>query len=154
MPNAKVLEQKQQLVAELSEKLGAAVTGVIVDYKVQQEGEKFNYWRSLKDFVKNRAAMSFTLVSIFQLLTMAFMTNASSLFIQQTFPNFASMSGIVSLLGFVPTFFVIPFVGKLVRKFGMEGITNEDISAKYENGVLLVTIKKPEEKKASKIEIQ
>ena len=33
MPNAKVLEQKQQLVVELSEKLNAAVTGVIVDYK-------------------------------------------------------------------------------------------------------------------------
>ena len=33
MPNAKVLEQKQQLVAELSEKLNAAVTGVVVDYK-------------------------------------------------------------------------------------------------------------------------
>ncbi|MBP3706492.1 MAG: 50S ribosomal protein L10 [Clostridia bacterium] len=33
MPNAKVLEQKQQLVAELSEKLSKAVTGVIVDYK-------------------------------------------------------------------------------------------------------------------------
>lgn len=33
MPNAKVLEQKQQLVASLKEKLDAAVTGVVVDYK-------------------------------------------------------------------------------------------------------------------------
>lgn len=33
MPNAKVLEQKQQIVAELSEKLNAAITGVVVDYK-------------------------------------------------------------------------------------------------------------------------
>ena len=33
MPNAKVLEEKQKLVAELKEKLDAAVTGVIVDYK-------------------------------------------------------------------------------------------------------------------------
>lgn len=33
MPNAKVLEQKQQIVADLSAKLNAAVTGVIVDYK-------------------------------------------------------------------------------------------------------------------------
>ena len=32
MPNAKVLEQKQQLVAELSEKIAIAVTGVVVDY--------------------------------------------------------------------------------------------------------------------------
>ncbi len=32
MPNAKVLEQKQQLVAELSEKIAKAVTGVVVDY--------------------------------------------------------------------------------------------------------------------------
>lgn len=33
MPNAKVLEQKQQLVAELTEKLNGSIAGVIVDYK-------------------------------------------------------------------------------------------------------------------------
>ena len=33
LPNAKVLEAKKQAVAELSEKLGAAITGVVVDYK-------------------------------------------------------------------------------------------------------------------------
>ena len=33
MPSAKVLEQKKQQVAELSEKLSSAVAGVIVDYK-------------------------------------------------------------------------------------------------------------------------
>ena len=33
MPNAAVLEQKQKQVAELSEKLKVAVTGVVVDYK-------------------------------------------------------------------------------------------------------------------------
>ncbi len=33
MPNASVLEQKKQQVAELSQKLSAAITGVVVDYK-------------------------------------------------------------------------------------------------------------------------
>lgn len=33
MPNAKVLEQKQQLVASLAERLNEAITGVVVDYK-------------------------------------------------------------------------------------------------------------------------
>lgn len=33
MPNASVLEQKKQQVAELSEKLSKAITGVVVDYK-------------------------------------------------------------------------------------------------------------------------
>lgn len=33
MPNASVLEKKQQQVAELKEKIAASVTGVIVDYK-------------------------------------------------------------------------------------------------------------------------
>lgn len=33
MPNAKVLEQKQQIVAELVEKINASVTGIVVDYK-------------------------------------------------------------------------------------------------------------------------
>ena len=33
LPNASVLEQKQQQVAALKEKLSAAITGVVVDYK-------------------------------------------------------------------------------------------------------------------------
>lgn len=33
MPNAKVLEQKQQIVEELKGKIDAAVTGILVDYK-------------------------------------------------------------------------------------------------------------------------
>ena len=33
MPNASVLEKKQQQVASLAEKISGAVTGVIVDYK-------------------------------------------------------------------------------------------------------------------------
>ena len=33
MPNASVLEKKQQQVASLAEKLSSAITGVIVDYK-------------------------------------------------------------------------------------------------------------------------
>ena len=33
MPNASVLEQKKQQVAELKEKISAAVTGIIVDYE-------------------------------------------------------------------------------------------------------------------------
>ena len=33
MPNASVLEQKQKQVAELSDKLGKAIVGVVVDYK-------------------------------------------------------------------------------------------------------------------------
>lgn len=33
MPNAKVLEQKQQIVAELTEKVNGSIAGVIVDYK-------------------------------------------------------------------------------------------------------------------------
>lgn len=33
MPNALVLEKKQQQVAALSEKISAAITGVVVDYK-------------------------------------------------------------------------------------------------------------------------
>ena len=33
LPNAKVLEEKQKLVADLKEKIDAAITGIVVDYK-------------------------------------------------------------------------------------------------------------------------
>ena len=93
---------------------------VIVDYTAQQEktGGKFNYFQSIGAFFKNRAAVSYTLVSIFQLLAMAFMQTVSVNYIQIAFPDFAQMSGVVQMLSMLPMIAVIPFATKLVKKFG------------------------------------
>ena len=93
---------------------------VIVDYAAQEEakGEKFNYFKSLGAFFTNRAAVTYTLVSVLQLLAMAFMQSMAGLFVQVTFKGFSQLSGIVTMLGMLPMIFVVPFAGKLVKKFG------------------------------------
>ena len=111
---------------------------VFIDYEEQQKKEKFNYLKSIKAFVTNRAAMAFTFVSIFQLLAMAFMQNCSTLYIQQTFPSFTKFSGIVSMLGFLPTFFFIPFISKLVKKFGKKEASTWPLLLGIVGGLLLI----------------
>ena len=93
---------------------------VIVDYTAQEEakGEKFNYFRSLGAFFTNRAAVSYTIVSILQLVAMAFMQSMAGLFVQVTFPGFSQLSGVVTMLGMLPMVLIIPFAGKIVKKFG------------------------------------
>ena len=63
MPNAKVLEQKQQLVAELSEKLSAAVTGVIVDYKGTSVADDTQLRKELREAGVNYFVVKNTLLS-------------------------------------------------------------------------------------------
>ena len=63
MPNAKVLEQKQQLVAELSEKLSAAVTGVIVDYKGTTVSDDTQLRKELREAGVNYFVVKNTLLS-------------------------------------------------------------------------------------------
>ncbi len=113
---------------------------VMVDYEAQREKQKFNYFKSLGAFFKNRAAVSFTFVSICQLLAMAFMQNLSGLWIQMTFPQFAKMSGIFSMLGMLPMFLVIPFVGKIVDKLGKKDASAWPMLIGVIGGILLLTI--------------
>ncbi len=63
MPNAKVLEQKQQLVAELSEKLNAAVTGVLVDYKGTSVSDDTALRKELREAGVNYFVVKNTLLS-------------------------------------------------------------------------------------------
>lgn len=63
MPNAKVLEQKQQVVADLSEKLSAAVTGVIVDYKGTSVADDTKLRKELREAGVNYFVVKNTLLS-------------------------------------------------------------------------------------------
>ena len=49
MPSAKVLEEKKQIVAELTEKLKNAASGVIVDYKGINVEQDTNLRKSFRE---------------------------------------------------------------------------------------------------------
>lgn len=113
---------------------------VVIDYDAQIKKEKFNYFKSIKAFFTNRSAVSFTVVTIFQLLAFSFMATCSTLFIQQSFPEYTKLSGIVSMLGFLPTIIFIPFVGKLVKKFGKKEASTWPMLLGVVAGILLLVL--------------
>lgn len=113
---------------------------VVIDYEAQNEKQKFNYFKSIGAFLTNRSAVAFTISTIFQLFAFAFMQTCSTLYIQQTFPEFTQLSGIVSMLGFLPTILFIPFVGKLVEKFGKKEASAWPMLLGILSGILLLVL--------------
>ena len=85
--------------------------------KTNEGGEKFNIISSFGKFMKNRPAVGCTLAAMGMFLGMnAASTANTSMF--ATYFNMASMSGIVQMIGFLPMFIFMPFIKKIVVKFG------------------------------------
>ena len=89
--------------------------------QVEKPKEKFNYLQTLKGFVTNRAALGMCLASFSQLVFV--MSYATTLpLVCQLFFGDAKASGTVGIVMMLPMMFVIPFMGKLTRKFGKKEI--------------------------------
>ena len=77
-----------------------------------------NYFKSIGAFFKNSAVISLTIVTIFQLLALTFMQSVSTIYIQILFPGMSKYSGIISMIGLFSAFLFVPFIKKIVDKFG------------------------------------
>ena len=113
---------------------------IFIDYNRQREGKKYNYFKSLGAFFTNRAAVSMTINSIFQLLALAFMQTLSGIFIQITFPGMSKFSGIISLMGFLPAILFVPFIVKIVNRFGKKEASTWPLLLGVAGGVLLLCL--------------
>ncbi|MBE6036641.1 MAG: MFS transporter [Clostridiales bacterium] len=85
--------------------------------KTNEGGEKFNVIEAFKNFMKNRPAVGATLAAMAMFLGM----NAASTAVTIMFATYfgqARLSGLVSMIGFVPMFFFMPFIKKVVTKYG------------------------------------
>lgn len=90
--------------------------------KPSEKGEKFNYFKTLGSFLKNRAALGMCLASFSQLVFV--MSYATMLpLVCQLFFKDGSMSGLVGIAMMAPMMLVIPFMGKLTKKFGKKEIS-------------------------------
>ncbi len=79
--------------------------------------EKFNIIKAFGNFFKNRAAMGATLAAMAMFLGMNSASTATTIMFATYFGQ-ASMSGIVQLIGFLPMFIFMPFIKKIVNKYG------------------------------------
>ena len=85
--------------------------------KTNEGGEKLNIIKSFGKFMKNRPAVGATLAAMGMFLGMQSATTANTIMFA-TYFNKASMSGIVQMIGFLPMVLFLPFIKKLVNKFG------------------------------------
>lgn len=85
--------------------------------KTNEKGEKMNVFKSFGKFMKNRPAVGATLAAMGMFLGMNAATTANTIMFA-TYFNMASMSGVVQMIGFLPMFLFMPFITKIVEKYG------------------------------------
>ncbi len=85
--------------------------------KTTEQVEKFNIIKAFGKFIKNRPAVGATLAAMGMFLGMNSATTANTIMFA-TYFNMASMSGVVQMIGFLPMFLFMPFITKIVHKFG------------------------------------
>ena len=81
------------------------------------ETAKFNVFKAFGNFIKNRPAVGATVAAMAMFLGMNSATTATTIMFATYFGK-ASLSGLVMMIGFVPMFFFMPFIKKLVNKYG------------------------------------
>ncbi len=85
--------------------------------KTNENPGKINIISAFGKFMKNRPAVGATLAAMGMFLGMnAAMTATTIMF--ATYFNMASLSGVVQMIGFLPMFFFMPFITKIVKKYG------------------------------------
>lgn len=85
--------------------------------KVSEEREKFNVFKAMGNFLKNRPAVGATLAVVGMFLSMHGATAAVTVLFQSYFKN-AQISSVVSLFQMIPMLAVTPFIRKDVTRYG------------------------------------
>ena len=105
--------------------------------KTGEGGEKFNVLKAFGNFMKNRPAVGATVAAMGMFLGMQSATTASTIMFA-TYFGMAELSGLVMMVGFVPAFAFIPFVKKIVDKFGKKEASVAGTLVSLVGGVLML----------------
>ena len=84
---------------------------------ISENTEKFNVFKAMKNFFKNPPAVGATLAAMAMFIGMQGSSAATTVLFQSYFNN-AKISGIVMLIGYLPMFLFMPFIKKIVDKYG------------------------------------
>lgn len=87
--------------------------------KTNEAPTNINIFKSFGKFMKNRPAVGVTLAAMGMFLGMQSATTANTIMFATYFQK-AEMSGLVMLIGFLPMFLFIPFIKKIVDKYGKQ----------------------------------
>lgn len=84
---------------------------------ISEKKQKFNVFKAFGNFMKNRAAVGATLAAMAMFIGMQGSQTATTVLFQSYFGN-AKASGIIMLISYLPMFLFMPFIKKIVNKFG------------------------------------
>ena len=84
---------------------------------ISEKKQKFNVFKAFGNFMKNRAAVGATLAAMAMFIGMQGSTSATTVLFQSYFGN-ARISGIIMLISYLPMFLFMPFLKKIVNKYG------------------------------------
>lgn len=84
---------------------------------ISEKKQKFNPFKAFVNFMKNRAAVGATLAAMAMFIGMQGSQTATTVLFQSYFGN-AKASGIIMLISYLPMFLFMPFINKIVKKFG------------------------------------
>ena len=97
---------------------------------------KVNLFKSFGAFIKNRPAVGCTIAAMGMFLGMQSAGTANTIMFATHFSN-ASLSGIVTAVGFLPMFAFMPLATKLVRKYGKKEVSTIGSISGLVGGVIL-----------------
>lgn len=94
-------------------------TTIRVDANItlNEETPKFNPVKATINFFKNRAAVGVVICALAELIVMYGVATANMIMFQSYFKN-AQISGILGTVSYCGIFLYMPFIGKIVAKFG------------------------------------
>ena len=93
------------------------VVRIDTEVKTGEEIPKFNFFKAMLNFVRNRAALGATLSAISMFLGMYGASTATQVLFQAYFKN-AQISGLMAMVSYVGMFAFLPFIKPLVSKVG------------------------------------
>jgi len=105
--------------------------------KTNDNGEKFNVLSAFGNFLKNRPAVGATIAAMGMFLGMQSAATANTIMFA-TYFGMASLSGIVQMVGFLPMFLFMPFIKKIVNKFGKKEASVAGTLVSLVGGVIML----------------
>ena len=105
--------------------------------KTNEGGGKINIVSSFGKFMKNRPAVGATIAAMGMFLGMQSATTANTIMFA-TYFNKASMSGVVQMIGFLPMVLFLPFIKKLVNKYGKKEASVAGTLVSVVGGVIMM----------------
>ena len=85
--------------------------------KINEPKQKFNIFKAMLNFVKNKAAVGATLAAMAMFIGMQGSATATTVLFQSYFGN-AKISGVIMLISYLPMFLFMPFIKTIVDRFG------------------------------------